>query len=236
MTDGNDSAIAQPAVTWGLFGLLSRKQRWGLSWPGRFVLLGVIVLGTWAYMSFSYPFLAETQRVDANILVVEGWVHEFGALTALDEFKRGNYQHVVTTGGPMEGTGAYTSDPNTVASLGATTLRRVGFPPTVIQMAPSHVSGRDRTYSSALALRQWLQERKIAVHGINIVTESAHARRSRLLFEEAFGPDVPVGVISAVNPDYDPKRWWHYSEGVREDIGECIAYIYARFLFHPHNS
>jgi len=217
----------------GFLGLLNRRERWGLSWPGRFVLLGLVLLGGWAFMVYTYPFLAETDRVDANILVVEGWVHQFGAVAALKEFDSGAYPRAYTTGGPMEGTGAYTSDGNTVASLGASMLQNVRFPADAIQMVPSHVSGRDRTYSSALALRQWLQEKKIVVRGINIVTEGAHARRTRLLFQEAFGNDVPVGVISAVNPDYDAKHWWRYSEGVREVIGENLAYIYARFFFHP---
>jgi hypothetical protein len=35
------------------------------------------------------------------------------------------------------------------------------------------------------------------------------------------------------NPDYDPKHWWRYSEGVREILGETIAYMYAEFLFRP---
>jgi UDP-N-acetyl-D-mannosaminuronate dehydrogenase len=35
------------------------------------------------------------------------------------------------------------------------------------------------------------------------------------------------------SPDYDSKHWWRYSDGVREGIGESIAYIYARFFFYP---
>jgi len=35
------------------------------------------------------------------------------------------------------------------------------------------------------------------------------------------------------DPDYDPKRWWRYSEGVREVLGESIAWFYAAFFFHP---
>ena len=35
------------------------------------------------------------------------------------------------------------------------------------------------------------------------------------------------------NNEYDPKRWWCYSEGVREILGETIAYVYARFFFFP---
>ena len=51
-------------------------------------------------------------------------------------------------------------------------------------MVPSHVIGRDRIYSSALALREWLREHKTQVRSFNVVTEDAHARRSRLLFEQ----------------------------------------------------
>ena len=51
--------------------------------------------------------------------------------------------------------------------------------------------------------------------------------------QKAFGPSVKIGVISVPDPDYDPKHWWRYSEGVREVLGESIAYIYARIFFHP---
>jgi len=33
--------------------------------------------------------------------------------------------------------------------------------------------------------------------------------------------------------DYDPERWWRYSAGVRGVIDESVAYIYAKFFFHP---
>jgi hypothetical protein len=34
---------------------------------------------------------------------------------------------------------------------------------------------------------------------INVITVGVHARRSRVLFEKALGPDVEVGVISVVD-------------------------------------
>lgn len=71
------------------------------------------------------------------------------------------------------------------------------------------------------------------VGSINVVTEGVHARRTRLLFQEAFGNRVQVGIIAVPNPDYASGRWWLYSEGVRDVIGEGIAYVYARLLFHP---
>ena len=93
--------------------------------------------------------------------------------------------------------------------------------------------GRDRTYSAALKLREYFQTNGVTVRAFNILTEDCHARRTRLLFRKAFGPGVDVGVISVPDPDYDPARWWRYSEGVREILGESIAWVYAAFLIRP---
>jgi uncharacterized SAM-binding protein YcdF (DUF218 family) len=75
----------------------------------------------------------------------------------------------------------------------------------------------------------------MSVSSINVVTENVHARRTRLLFQKAFGGDVRVGVIAVPNPDYEPGHWWRYSEGVKDVLSEAIAYIYARLFFHPSN-
>jgi hypothetical protein len=40
------------------------------------------------------------------------------------------------------------------------------------------------------------------LRSLNVVTEDAHARRTRLLFQKALGNDVTVGIISIPNPDY----------------------------------
>ena len=180
-----------------------------------------------------HPFLAVTHRVDANILVVEGWVHDFAISAGVKEFKTGAYQRIFTTGGPVTGSGGYIGDQDTSASVGAARLRAMGVASESVQMVPSRMTARDRTYNSAAALRDWFHQEKIVVHSLNIVTEAAHARRTRLLFQEAFGKGVAVGVIAAINPDYDAKHWWRYSEGVREVTGETIAYIYAKVCFHP---
>jgi DUF218 domain len=181
----------------------------------------------------TYPFLAVTHRVDTHTLVVEGWVEEFAIKAGVREFKNGDYRRVFTTGGPIEGQGGYINDYHTTASVGADLLRKYGIPNDSLQMVPSRVSGRDRTYYSAIALRDWLRAHHLRLRSFNVLTEDVHARRTWLLFQEAFGPDVQVGIIAVPNPDYNPKYWWKYSEGVRDVIGEGIAYIYAKFFFWP---
>jgi uncharacterized SAM-binding protein YcdF (DUF218 family) len=222
-----------PQKFWGTF---VRKERWGLSWRGWLIVLPGVILAFCAFLFRIYPFLAVTHRVDTNVLVVEGWIHDYAIRAAVEEFRSKSYQRVFTTGGPVEGAGGYINDYNTAASVGADLLRKNGLPSESLQMVPSRVMDHDRTYGSAIALQNWFREQNMAVSGINVVTEDLHARRTRLLFKKALGKNVAVGVIAVTNPDYDARHWWRYSDGVRELIGESIAYIYAGFFFYPSAS
>ncbi len=213
--------------------LIVRKLRWGLSWRGRImVALVILLMGWWLILSI-HPFLAVTHRVPARILVVEGWIHYFGIDAALKEFKTGQYDQVLTTGGPVEGIGTSSSIYDTDAWQSAGFLKKAGIPAEVMQSVPSRFVGRDRTYNSAVTLSEWFRDHNMRVSSINVLTEDAHARRTRLLFQEALGPGVEVGVISAATPDYDARRWWRSSAGVREVVGESIAYVYAKVFFWP---
>lgn len=204
-----------------------------MSARGWLVLILFLALAAIGWVFNIQPFLAPTSRVDTKILVVEGWVHQYAIHAAVVEFQTGHYEKIYTTGGPVVGSGGYLNDFNTSASVGAELLVKAGLPASLVQMVPSHVSGRDRTYSSALALREFFRTNGLAVKNFNLLTEDVHARRSRLLFQKAFGADVKVGIIAARDPDYDPAHWWRYSEGVREVLGESIAYLYAALFFHP---
>jgi uncharacterized SAM-binding protein YcdF (DUF218 family) len=220
-------------TSWGnrsqkLGGIIRLKERWRLSWHARLFVTAVTLLAIYAVVLNVHPFLAVTHRANAKILVVEGWIDEYAIRAAADEFKTGEYEHIITTGGPVTGNGGYTNDYNTFASVGARRLKAAGVADESVLVAPSHVIGRDRTYSSAIALWGWLRDHNMALQSFNVVTEGAHARRTRLLFQKALGNDFRVGIISIPNPDYDAKHWWRYSEGVREVIGEGIAYTYAR--------
>lgn len=215
------------------WGIITRKERWGLSWRGWLLFPSAGLLAAYFLFLTIHPFLAVTHRVNTNILVVEGWLQRDAIRGAAEEFKTGSYERIFTTGGPEAGNGGYTNDYNTSASVTAEILKRFGVPDNLVQMAPSHVIDRDRTYSSAIALRDWFREHKVAVYSMNVLTEGAHSRRTRLLYQEAFGRNVTVGVIAVSNPDYNPKQWWRYSDGVRDVIGESIAYVYARFFFFP---
>ena len=230
------SLLTEAAPRRAMWGLFDRRERWSLSWRGRVIVASVLLLVGALIFEGVYPFLAITHRVDANILVVEGWIHEYAIRAAVKEFQSNHYQRVFTTGGPVEGTGGYINDFMTSASVGADLLRKAGVPEQSLQMVPSRVMDRDRTYGSAVALRNWFRQHKMVVSGIDVITEDLHARRTRLLFEKALGDKVAVGVIAIPNPDYDAKRWWRYSEGLKDVLSEAATYVYARLLFYPSAS
>jgi uncharacterized SAM-binding protein YcdF (DUF218 family) len=216
-----------------IWGLLARKERLGLSGRGWLAVFFVLVSTAGFVLVNIYPFLAVTKRVNADVLVVEGWIHEYAVGAAAEEFRDGSCRRIFTTGGPVSGNGGYVNDFQTSASVGRELLKKNGVPREAIQMVPSRVIGRDRTFSAAVALRDWLSSHKVQVHAANVLTEDLHARRTRLLFQKAFGDGVKVGIISIANPDYDAKHWWRYSEGFKDVISEAAAYVYARFLFFP---
>jgi uncharacterized SAM-binding protein YcdF (DUF218 family) len=197
---------------------------WVIAFAGLLLTCGLVLFCV-------YPFLAVTHRVNADVLVVEGWIHEHAIRAAVEEFRSSSYQRVLTTGGPVEGSRGYINDYNTSASVGADLLKKYGLGNGSLEMVPSRVMDRDRTYGSAAALRNWFREHNMPVRSINVLTEDLHARRTRLLFEEALGRGVKVGIIAVPNPDYDSTHWWRYSQGVKDVVSETVAFSYTRNSF-----
>lgn len=63
----------------------------------------ILVLVLFAFLSFPVIYsvsgsLSKTSRVDANILVIEGWLPPYAIDLGYNEFKNGGYDFVITTG------------------------------------------------------------------------------------------------------------------------------------------
>ena len=80
---------------------LVRKEGWRLCWQAWVVVLIAAATTFGLFLFRVYPFLAVTERVDADVLVVEGWVHDYAIRSAVEEFRRGSYHKLLTTGGPI---------------------------------------------------------------------------------------------------------------------------------------
>jgi uncharacterized SAM-binding protein YcdF (DUF218 family) len=183
-----------------------------------------------AGLRFIHPFLAVNAPNDSPWVVVEGWVPPPALEKVVARYRDRPVSILFTTGGPREQ--AYDSDriEDTAAAEAARFLTAYGFPADRLRVVPSWKADRDRTYSSALALRDWCRSEGVEVTSLEVVSEGPHARRSRLMFQRAFGPAVDVGIVAIPNHEYDPAAWWRYSEGVKSVISEAAAYVAACLL------
>ena len=94
-------------------------------------------------------------------------------------------------------------------------------------------SAQDRTFLSAVVVRDWLRRQGDTIDAVDLFSGSVHARRSRLVFRMAFGPEVDVGVFAAAPRRYALERWWTTSEGVKAVLGEAISLAWTACCFAP---
>lgn len=196
---------------------------WGLV-----VVLGVAiaVLG----IRNLYTFLAVDSPVQADYLVVEGWMPRIAYREAAAAYRNGHYKKIIAAG-VLHDDGDFGDERDW--NFGDGKLRGYGVPDGAIVTASSSVVHRDRTYHAAMAVREWLRKEGVGATSIDVVTLGPHARRSRLLYQMALGDDVKVGVISIRDWRIEPNAWWRTSEGARSVLTEAIGYVYARVFFSP---
>jgi hypothetical protein len=212
--------------------LFRRREILLPTWQGWLALLLIALVLGWLFSRFAYSFFALTERVPARILVVEGWIPDYAFQLAVKEVQQGKIDRVYVTGIPLD-YGAPLSAYRTYAEVGAAILVGMGLDTNQVVAVPAQRVKQDRTYMSAVYLARYFQEQQVPENAFNIISMGAHARRSRMLFRKAFGDGFEIGVISVPYLDFDPKRWYTTSAGVRGVISEVLAYGYARLLFWP---
>jgi uncharacterized SAM-binding protein YcdF (DUF218 family) len=196
------------------------------TWRGWLLLLVLLATLTIGLGLAVHPFLAVTDPVRADVLVIEGWLPDYAIEAGADLFRRPQYQQVYVTGGPLE-KATHLAGFETYAASGTAVLIAAGLPSDVVVPVASTERYRNRTYATAVALRDHMAASGAQLRSIDIVTLGTHARRSRLCFRRALGSRVRVGVIAIPSRDYEPARWWRYSQGVKSVVTELLALGYA---------
>ena len=192
--------------------------------------LGCVVVGR----SESYPwFFAINQPIAApDLLIVEGWVTDQNTQDAIQEFRsRSSYKSIITTGTQLP-RGYYLSEYKTFADLSRASLVKMGIPANQVIAVPAPGVPKDRSYTSAVAVANWLQlyDPNYPVRSANLLSKSVHARRSWTLFKKALGAQLELGIISVPSQEYDGDRWWTQSEGFKRVLFESIGWFYVTFF------
>jgi len=175
-------------------------------------------------------FLAALNRTSAEVLILEAWTKDEGAVAAANEFQShpGQYKFVVSTGG-LTGEG-WTMKRWREDEIGERVMRNAGVPADKIIRAPAPDVETHRSYVAAVTARDVLTARGIHPRAINLITRGAHARRSRLIYSRVFGPNVEVGVVGWNPPGYGITPWWRSSDRATDVLKESVGYLYELFL------
>jgi len=210
------------------FSLIKRRISWRLTWLGWLALLFSFGAASSVWLLGGEAFLAISDPLPARVLIVEGWIGAEAVRAAVDEFRRGHYERAITTGGLS---GEYWSEQRwNFAEAAKYQLSKYGVPQDQVTSAPLPATESDRTYASAVAARECLNALGFARGKVNVFTQNVHARRSRLVFQRAFGSSIQVGVVAWRPAGYDDIAWWRSGPRSEEFLKETAGYTFERIL------
>jgi hypothetical protein len=195
------------------------------TWKGwlLFLFFLVVPVTVWAWLGESY--LARTERVPADTLVIESWIQADGLHAAAAEYRSGGYRHLVITGGMTGSKG--TLRRRSYVAIAQKELVDAGVAEDEIIAGHMPDVENQRTHSMAVGVQRALHERNVHPTSINVFTAGSHARRSRLVYARVFGSEVNVGVISWTPWERSAGvPWWKSSERTLDLIKESLGYPY----------
>ena len=191
---------------------------------GRWITLGLFTIMLVSFLLFAHPFLAVTQRVDADVLVVEGWIPEYMLPPAVVEFHQGKYTLFLVSGlenDPKEDQARSLPD----ATRAAYRLEQLGVPHGALVPCRAPFANWLRTSKTARAVRDKINELGFKPKGINVITAGPHARETWVAYRHIFGDEMPVGIISMPKNNYPADRWWMSWQGLFWVPKDFIAWL-----------
>lgn len=107
-------------------------------------------------------------------------------------------------------------------------LISLGIDSSIIIPVPANSVKINRTLTSALAVRDWLEESEVKIEGINIVSEGTHARRTWMTYNRILNGSRKIGIISF--PDYRTS----HKKKLLYTLRQTIAIIYYWIILIPY--
>jgi hypothetical protein len=211
--------------------LFRRRAVWLPTLPVASLMVAAIAAILFWTGRHAYDWLApHAPAPGARTLVVEGWLSRADLQQARALRRSGHYQRVLTTGGPIDpdqDVGGWRH----YAARAAAILREDADNAVPVLAVPAPQTLQERTYLSALQVREWAALNGLRLEAVDVYTLGVHARRSRQVYRLALGDAVDVGVIAVPPSLYDGPRWWTSSDGAKNTLGEIVSLVWTSCCF-----
>ncbi len=207
---------------------LSKQPRRRRSFTVLYLTLGFLAAALILSLWFVYPFLAVSHRVDADVLIVEGWVPDYMLPVAVKEFHQGKYTRLFVSGQNDPAADQTTTIPDAMRT--AIRLQELGVPREALLPCPAPFARWLRTSKTAKAVRDKIAELGIKPKGINVITAGPHGRETWVAYQHVFGQEMPIGIISIPRNEYPANRWWMNRQGLYWVAKDIPAWL-KEFIF-----
>jgi hypothetical protein len=141
----------------------------------------------------------------------------------IDDTIRIPLMNSVFDAGKLDGKRRISNNYNSNAQYVRNSLIAMGLDSTKIIATSGERVRINRTLTSALAMRDWLQTTKINIKGINIFTIGTHARRTWMTYNKILNEKYHIGIISV--PEHNHSRETRVLKALRETIGIIYYWI-----------
>lgn len=195
------------------------------------ILISSLVILFIFYAYNIYCFLAPHNSVDADVLVVEGWIPSELLEQAAILINQSSYKVVVALGGPI-GDNKPTKPEDSYALRCRKELIQFGVADDLIYTVAAGYVEHNRTRAAAQSFRAWLTELNMPIDKLDLITASVHGRKSRLIFQRVLGEDIQVGIISVHSGNYGTGRWLGSPYMIYRVLRNTIGYLYALFFVY----
>ena len=121
--------------------------------------------------------------------------------------------------GDLDGRSRIKNNFNSNAELARNRLMSMGIDSSLIIAVPGKKAKINRTLTSALAFRDWLNTSDIDVKGINIISVGTHARRTWMTYNKILNEKNVIGIISLPDNMNRNSRKSRIFKTLRETLG-----------------
>ncbi len=129
----------------------------------------------------------------------------------------------------MDGKKRIINNYNSKSGIVRNELITFGIDSSLIASVSAGKTAINRTLSSAIATRNWLNKTDLRITGINIMSPGVHSRRTYMIYKKVLGESYSIGIVSIPQDNRNKSK----IRVLFEIVYELIGIIYYKVILLP---